>query len=250
MLSASTAALLALAAVILWIRARHAETVESRLAGQRHLAQLGEMSAVLAHEIRNPLAALKGHAQLLAETVKDQAVAARVERVIEEAIRLEHLTTDLLDFARSGAINITSSNPAQVLERAAQATVPDRVAIDAERAPPSWHLDAARIEQVLINVIENALSVTPEAEKIETTVSVEGDALIYTVRDHGPGVPAAERARIFEPFHTTKLRGTGLGLPVAKRIVDLHHGRIDVVDAEGGGALFHVYLPRPEPASP
>jgi two-component system sensor histidine kinase HydH len=127
--------------------------------------------------------------------------------------------------------------------------VPDRVSLDVGAAPPTWHLDAARVEQVLINLIENALSVTPGTERIEATVSVDGDALVYTVRDHGPGVPVGERGRIFEPFHTTKLRGTGLGLPVAKRIIDLHHGRIDVVDADGGGALFRVYLPRPEPTS-
>jgi len=71
---------------------------------------------------------------------------------------------------------------------------------------------------------------------------------VFTVRDHGPGVPAAERARIFEPFHTTKTRGTGLGLAVASRIVELHGGRIDVLDAAGGGALFRVHLPRTEVA--
>ena len=244
MMSSSAAGLLTLAALLLWTRARRAERAEQRVAAQRHLAQLGEMSAVLAHEIRNPLAALKGHAQLIAEQVDNPALGARVQRVINEAIRLEHLTTDLLDFARSGTINVAPASPAALLERAAAATAPQRIVRRADHAPAVWAVDAGRIEQVLINLLENALAVTPEGMPVEAQALREGDALVYTVRDHGPGVPMSARARIFEPFHTTKLRGTGLGLPVAKRIVELHRGRIDVVDAVGGGAQFRVYIPR------
>ena len=249
MLSSSAAGLLTLAALLLWTRARRAERAEQRLAAQRHLAQLGEMSAVLAHEIRNPLAALKGHAQLIAEQVDNPALGARVQRVINEAVRLEHLTTDLLDFARSGTITVAPASPAALLERAAAATAPQRIVRRTEHAPAVWAVDAGRIEQVLINLLENALAVTPEGMQVEAQALHDGDALVYTVRDHGPGVPTSERTRIFEPFHTTKLRGTGLGLPVAKRIVQLHRGRIDVVDAVGGGAQFRVYIPRTSEAT-
>jgi two-component system sensor histidine kinase HydH len=249
MMSSCAAGLLTVAALLLWTRARRAERAEKRVSAQRHLAQLGEMSAVLAHEIRNPLAALKGHAQLVAEQVDDPAVCARVQRVINEAVRLEHLTTDLLDFARSGTINVAPASPAALLERAASATSPERIARRTEHAPALWSVDAGRIEQVLINLLENALAVTPEGVQVEAQALREGDALVYTVRDHGPGVPTSQRARIFEPFHTTKLRGTGLGLPVAKRIVQLHQGRIDVVAAVGGGAQFRVYIPRSSEAT-
>jgi len=248
-MSSSAAGLLTVAALILWMRARRAERAEKRVAAQRHLAQLGEMSAVLAHEIRNPLAALKGHAQLVAEQIDNPALATRVQRVINEAIRLEHLTTDLLDFARSGAITVAPVSPGDLLERAAGATAPQRIVRRTDNAPPVWALDAGRVEQVLINLLENALAVTPEGMPVEAQALREGDALVYTVRDHGPGVPTSERTRIFEPFHTTKLRGTGLGLPVAKRIVELHRGRIDVVDAVGGGAQFRVYIPRASEAA-
>jgi len=248
-MSSCAAGLLTLAALLLWTRTRRAERAEKRVAAQRHLAQLGEMSAVLAHEIRNPLAALKGHAQLVAEQVDNPALGARVQRVINEAVRLEHLTTDLLDFARSGTINVAPASPAALLERAAAATAPERIARRTEHAPAQWAVDAGRIEQVLINLLENALAVTPEGMQVEAQALREGDALVYTVRDHGPGVPTSERTRIFEPFHTTKLRGTGLGLPVAKRIVELHRGRINVVDAVGGGAQFRVYLPRASEAT-
>jgi two-component system, NtrC family, sensor histidine kinase HydH len=205
---------------------------------------------VLAHEIRNPLAALKGHAQLLAEQVAEPQVASRVDRVVKEAVRLEQLTNDLLEFARSGVIHVGPANPGELLQRAARATDPARVEITAAGAPDTVELDAARIEQVLINLIDNALAVSPPGRKVQVAASAQREGLLLTVRDHGPGVAPAERARIFEPFHTTKTRGTGLGLAVASRIVELHGGRIDVVDAADGdgGALFRVFLPpRPPP---
>ncbi|HET6281218.1 MAG TPA: HAMP domain-containing sensor histidine kinase [Polyangia bacterium] len=243
LLSCGAAGLLTIAALVLWSRSRRAEQVEAHHAAQHHLAQLGEMSAVLAHEIRNPLAALKGHAQLLAEKVQDAGLKTRVDRVVTEAVRLEQLTNDLLDFARSGTIHVAPVEPSELLVRAVAAAATDRIAVTSRSAPPTWRLDAARIEQVLFNLLDNALAVTPAALMVDAQVTREGDALVYSFRDRGPGVPEAERTRVFEPFHTTKLRGTGLGLAVAKRIVQLHGGRIDVVDALGGGAVFRVYIP-------
>jgi len=160
-------------------------------------------------------------------------------------VRLEQLTNDLLEFARSGAIRVAPANPGELLQRAARATDPARVEITVAGAPDSVELDAARIEQVLINLIDNGLQVSPPGRKVYVAATAQRGGLLLSVRDHGPGVPPAERARIFEPFHTTKTRGTGLGLAVASRIVELHGGRIDVVEAEdaGGGALFRVFIP-------
>jgi two-component system sensor histidine kinase HydH len=242
-LSSSAAGLLTIAALILWATAVREEQAELRSASRRHLAQLGEMSAVLAHEIRNPLASLKGHAQLLAEKVSDRALSVRVDRVVQEAVRLENLTNDLLDFARSGGIRAVPASPAEVLVSAVAATTPERIEMSIAGAPTSWLIDPARIQQLLINLIDNALSVTPPPAKVEARVRRVGDTLLYSVRDHGPGVPDGDRLRVFEPFHTTKLHGTGLGLAVAKRIADLHGGRIEVVDSPGGGAEFQVLLP-------
>lgn len=249
-LSSSAAVLLTAAAWILSARRHRAERAEAQLSAQRHLARLGEMSAVLAHEIRNPLAALKGHAQLLAEQVTEPQLSARVDRVVKESVRLEQLTNDLLEFARSGAIRVGPANPSELLQRAARATDPERVEVTATGAPDSTELDAARIEQVLINLIDNGLQVSPPGRKVHVAATAQRDGLLLTVRDHGPGVAPAERARIFEPFQTTKTRGTGLGLAVASRIVELHGGRIEVVDPDdaGAGALFRVFLPLRPPA--
>ena len=244
MLAVSAAGLLAASAVVLWMKARRADRDERLLIAQQHLAQMGEMTAVLAHEIRNPLASLKGHAQLLEEKVTEPALAGRVSRIVSDAVRLENLTTDLLDFARARTAQLADADPVAPLANARAATIPDRVSMSSEGAPDRWSIDAPRIQQVLTNLIENALAVTPDDRQVEVRAAREDDTLVYAVRDHGPGVPPGEGARIFEPFHTTKLRGTGLGLAVAKRIVDLHRGNIEVLDAPGGGAEFRVLLPR------
>jgi len=243
-LAASAAALLAVSAFVLWVRARRADRDELSRMAQRHLAQIGEMSAILAHEIRNPLASLKGHAQLLEEKVANSPLADRVGRIVTEAIRLEDLTTDLLDFSRARAASLEEADPVAPLANACAATLPDRITMSSNGAPSRWSLDVRRIQQVLTNLIENALAVTPDGRQVEVGVGCEGDELVYSIRDQGPGVPAAERTRIFEPFHTTKLRGTGLGLAVVKRIVDLHRGKIEVLDAREGGADFRVRLPK------
>jgi two-component system sensor histidine kinase HydH len=242
-LSSSAAALLMSAAVVLWRANRRAECMRVELNRKAHLARLGAMSAVLAHEIRNPLSSLKGNAQLLAENTTDPRAATRVDRVVKAAIRLEVLTNDLLNFARSGAVHAAPTSPAQVLEAAAQTMGNKRIELSLAGAPASWLLDAGRMEQVLVNLLDNALKATPDDQTVSAEVARAGGELVYAVRDHGPGVPASERAHIFEPFHTTSCRGTGLGLAVARRIVELHGGRIEVDDAPEGGAIFLVRIP-------
>src|SRR5256885_5864910 len=125
---------------------------------ERRLASLGEMSAVLAHEIRNPLASLKGNAQLLAAGL-DEKSRAKAERIVDEAKRLERLTTDLLSFVRTGEIQRAPIAPG-LLVREAAASVGE-IEVDDAAAPASWPLDAARMRQVLVNLLDNALAAGP-----------------------------------------------------------------------------------------
>jgi signal transduction histidine kinase len=242
-LASTMAALLTSIAAFLWHLGRRGEQMRAELERKEHLARLGAMSAVLAHEIRNPLASLKGHAQLLAEGRHDAQTTAQIERVLKGATRLEDLTNDLLQFAGSGSVQTSPASPIGVLEAAASAVDSRRVRVSAEGAPERWSLDAGRMEQVLVNLLDNALRVTPPDQQVAAEVARAGADLLYTVRDHGPGVPRAERARVFDAFHTTSVRGTGLGLAVARRIVELHGGRIEIDDGTGGGAVFTVRIP-------
>lgn len=240
----TVAVALMLAAAVFWRLSRRTQAVETRLGQQRHLAALGEMSAVLAHEIRNPLASLKGHAQLLAERVEgDAPLARKVARIVDESQRLETLTHSLLDFARTGRIEATEVDPAALLRRCADACSGATVELELDGAPPRWTLDAPKLERVLGNLLDNAVQAAPE---LPVRAHVHGDQrqLVFEISDRGPGVPPEQRARIFEPFHTTRTRGTGLGLAVARRIVEHHGGTLEVLDAPGGGACFRVTLPR------
>jgi signal transduction histidine kinase len=115
------------------------------------------------------------------------------------------------------------------------------VAIDAGGAPEAWPLDQARMRQVLTNLLENALR--SGTDQVDARVAEERGELIYVVRDRGPGIPAEDLARIFEPFFTRRTQGTGLGLAVARRLVELHGGTIRARNAPDGGAEFSISLP-------
>ena len=223
---------------------RRAQQAEEGLAEQRHLAALGELSAVLAHEIRNPLASLKGHAQLLEEQLADDPRRyAKAHRVVDEAVRLERLTNSLLDFTRADRLTPGLAAPAEVARRAAELTEPGRVAVDASGAPERWSFDAMRIEQALVNLVGNALQASAPPAKVELKVVEEGEGLRFTVADRGPGVPSEMRPRLFEPFVTGRAEGTGLGLAVVRRVVELHGGKVTIERRHGGGSVFVLWLP-------
>jgi len=234
------AALAMLGVAIALVRRELRRQVEEReRERQRRLASLGEMSAVLAHEIKNPLASLKGNAQLLAATLPvGEKPRAKAERVVDEAVRLEKLIQDLLAFVRTGTIERSAYDPA-ILARDAASAVQGEVIVEAGPVR-MFQLDGNRIREVLVNLIDNAVAAGPPAR---VTVAVENGWLIFDVIDRGPGVPVADREKIFEPFHTGKTQGTGLGLAIAKRLVELHRGTITIDDAPGGGARFRIAIP-------
>ncbi|NVB39697.1 hypothetical protein G6O69_17775 [Pseudenhygromyxa sp. WMMC2535] len=243
------ALLMVLASLVFWRLSLRVERNERRMIQQRQLATLGEMSAVLAHELRNPLASLKGHAQLLEERLEGSEVDARTRkkasRVVSEARRIEVLSQDLLAFVRAGELAREDRDPRRVVEAALADLDIARVDLDCARAPSSWSLDPVRMQQVLTNLVDNALQANEDPQaRVELRVFAAKRRCVFEVRDHGPGVPPDAREAIFEPFHTTRVRGTGLGLAMARRIVELHGGTIRVDDHPEGGARFVVEIPR------
>lgn len=244
-LSALIAAGLLGAAVIFWRLSVQQEAAGRRLEEQRRLSALGEMAGVMAHEIRNPLASLKGHAQLLGERLGgDHPDRRKVERVVQEAERLEALTTDLLDFVRSGPMDVRPADPAALVAGCADEVSPHGFTIHTEGAPASWPVDAARLRQAVTNVMRNALQATAPGTRPDVTVQERDGRLEIAVRDFGPGIPAGDEERIFAPFYTTRTTGTGLGLAVAQRVAQMHGGTITAATHPGGGALFRLSLPR------
>ncbi len=245
LLSSGIAGVFMLLAVALSWVLRRREFEEEQRQREHRLKLLGEMSAVLAHEIRNPLTSLKGHAELLSEQLpEDSRQRRKADRIVVEARRLEDLSRTLLDFIRSGSIQRRDVNPGELLRQTVESTDPTRIEISDDTAPGSFALDPPRIQQVFRNLIDNALEASPDGAKVEVQLTGDGNILFLSVRDHGDGIPDGEREHIFEPFRTTRAQGVGLGLAVARRIVELHGGSISAINHAGGGAEFRVRIPR------
>jgi signal transduction histidine kinase len=162
--------------------------------------------------------------------------------VVTEATRLETLTGDLLEFARSGPIARRSSSPTDLAVEAAREVAPDGIVVDAGSAPAQWSFDGPRLRHALVNILQNAVQASPDGHP-RLSIRSSGDTLIFEVRDFGPGIPAGTENQLFEPFFTTRTNGTGLGLAVARRAAEGHGGTIQARNHPDGGAVFEVRIP-------
>lgn len=232
-------------ALVFWRLMRKADRLELARAHERRLAALGGMSAVLGHELRNPLASLKGHAQLaLEKTDEGERSRKNLERVVAESERLERLMNQILEFTRTGHLDIGEHSPRELVLAVVEATGDTRVVAEVEGAPASWRLDRARMEQVLTNLVANAREHAQEGA-IRVIAERRGRELVLEVRDGGAGFAPDENGRldwVFEPFQTAgKVYGTGLGLAIARQIVQAHGGRIAAKN--DGGGVVTIALP-------
>jgi signal transduction histidine kinase len=222
--------------------------LEDRLREATAMARLGEMAAVIAHEVKNPLAAVRGAIQVLGTRLPaSTSDAAIVKEIIARLDGLNDLIQDLLVFARPPKPKFAATDLNSLLGSIASLLKRDpafgslEVSIDA--AVPPIAADANLLDIVFQNLLINAA----QAMQGKGTITVRADAAEGShrvlVKDHGPGIPAEIRAELFRPFKTTKARGTGLGMATAKRLVELHGGRIHVVCPPEGGTEITVQLP-------
>jgi signal transduction histidine kinase len=242
---AAVAAFVLVAFALAWSRtATRLSLVQQQAERERRLVDLGRASWVIAHELRNPLAALKGHAQLLVEDLGDPSRAKAV-RVVEGAERLERLTSVLLAFVRDAPPDMRAITPAELVDRALSELPTAHVLVDFSDAPETMRADLDRMALALCNLIGNAIQAAGEgADPIEVrVVDVDDREVFVEVRDHGPGLRPGTEARIFDPFVTTKTRGTGLGLSIARRIAEQHSGTLTGQTHKEGGAVFRITIP-------
>jgi signal transduction histidine kinase len=238
------------------IEVRAARTGELATAAAEHdrLALLGELSATIAHEVRNPLTGIRSLTQMMAEPDADEQKRVHYATVIlGEVTRLDRIVGNLTDLAkrssRDGALKADAAlstlfDDLRLLVDARARRSAVTVAVDGTDSVV--HESREALAQALLNLLLNAIAHAPAGTTVRLSAERNGSAYIVTVSDEGPGVPAEERARIFEPFHTRG--GTGLGLTVVKRLADEHGWTIGVEDAPGGGARFSLVLPAAEPA--
>jgi signal transduction histidine kinase len=214
------------------------------------LFALGQLSAGLAHEVRNPLASIAGAAGILQrEPHRERKDAECLEIISKECQRLNGLLTEFLEFARPRAPHYqTIDFPLvidPVMELAAHAVGGKPVALRTEISPDlaPVECDPGLLKQVLLNLIINAIQATPGSGEVLLSAGLGNGRLLIKVRDEGCGVSRADRDRMFDPFFTTKENGTGLGLSVAHQIVEQHGGILTAEANFGRGMTFSVSLP-------
>jgi signal transduction histidine kinase len=233
------------------VRAARSGELAAGAAERDRLALLGELAATIAHEVRNPLTGIRSLTQRIAEApLEDEKRAHYAEVILGEITRLDRFVGNLTDMARRGnARDGDSAGPTElrplfddlcllVDSRARRAgarivAAPAEVSVGAPREP---------LAQALLNLLLNALAHAPEGSVVELGAEPRAGHIAIHVRDHGPGIPAELRERIFEPFHTDS-GGTGLGLTVVRRLAQEHEWSLDLVDAQGGGAEFRLTVP-------
>jgi len=222
---------------------------QRQLIEQERLAALGELSAVVAHEVRNPLGVIFNSLGSLRRMLQPQGDARVLLDIMgEEADRLNRIVGDLLDFARPVTPVFRPEPLARVVDEAVAAALGDGsggVLVEREVSPdlPPVPMDARLVRQAVLNVAANAVQAMPHGGRLSVRMRRDAGGVLVEVEDTGPGIPAEIRTRIFEPFFTTKATGTGLGLAVVKRIVDGHGGEISVSTRPGGGAIVQLRFP-------
>ena len=214
------------------------------------LAALGEMSAVVAHEIRNPVAGIAAGVEYLSKSIPEESPHKDdVAMIMGEIDRVNRILEDILSVARPFQLKLSTEAVQDILEHVLhryQVTIEDRRIHVIRRfasSLPKVRADRERMEQALTNLVLNAVEAMPTGGTLIIGLAAGDRWLTITISDTGPGVPPDIQRRMFEPFFTTKTRGTGLGLAVARRVVEEHGGTIDVASESAKGTTFTIRLP-------
>ncbi len=227
----------------------HIQQAEEAVRRSDRLAALGQLSAGLAHELRNPLGTMKASAEMLEHSVSaENEVAREVAGFIStEVDRTNSLITRFLQFARPLQLHLEKADLAQTLDRAVALVEREvqGVAIYKNYEPGirPFPFDAELLERVFYNLVLNAVQATEAGGAVTVKTRAAGGMVDIAVIDRGTGIDAKQRDSIFNPFFTTKPQGVGLGLAIVSKIVDEHGGKITVESEPGKGSVFHVLLP-------
>jgi signal transduction histidine kinase len=228
--------------------------MEEQLREQAAMAHLGEMAAVIAHEVKNPLAGIRGAVQVIGSRLSPESRDAAVAKEIVKRIDgLNDLMKDLLLFARPPQARPSEVNVADLVSSTAGLLAGDpsmkRVRVEVEGIAPPIMADPELLKIAFVNLLVNGAHAMDGEGVIRVRVGTASRACRIVFHDDGPGIPPEIREKIFTPFFTTKSKGTGLGLPTTKRLIDAHSGRIDIECPVGGGTIVTVTLPAPAPSS-
>ena len=246
---------------------RRLEQAQAEARRSERLAALGQLSAGLAHEIRNPLGVIRGSAEMLTQKLQGSDELARelAGYISTEVNRLSALVTEFLDFARPLHAEPHPADLIALLDRVLRVVAdrstgkPVRVERHYAKGLPLVPLDESLCEQAFLNLVQNAYEAMQDQDgdhggtlrvEVQPVTQNDREGVELRLADTGPGVPDELREEIFNPFVTTKKTGVGLGLSIVSKIVDGHHGSIHVDNAQEGGAVFTIFFPLEEAVEP
>lgn len=229
--------------------------LQDEIRRQEKLAAIGELAAGVAHEIRNPLSSIKGIASYYRDKFpaggEDQELAGVMS---EEVDRVSRVISELLELARPTKLELKPTNLHELLRHSARLIAQEAAAKKVEIVlnlpvePVMATVDPDRLSQCLLNICLNGLQAMEHGGRL--TISCPApvqDKVTIEIKDNGPGIAAADLAKIFDPYFTTKPQGTGLGLAIVHKIIEAHHGQVKVRSTSGRGACFAIILPPSPP---
>jgi two-component system sensor histidine kinase HydH len=224
--------------------------LEAEALRQSRLAAMGEMAAMVAHEVRNPLGAMELFVGLLLQDLQAQPEPLRLARMVANSVAdLEHLVTNLLEYTRTRSAGCAAVDVDALVDDVLRWTTDlraaSRVACERDVDPAAtWaEGDPGLLRPVVMNLVRNAVQAMPDGGTLRLALRREADGRVrLDVADTGPGIAPGDAERIFRPFYTTRAKGTGLGLAVARELVEAMGGRLGVESAPGRGARFSVWL--------
>ncbi len=234
--------------VVLFFMLRREEHRRLEMLRREEMARLGEMGAIMAHEIRNPLAGIKGFAQLAQASDSLEQTRSYADIIVSQSLRMEELVNDLLSFAREDREERQTTDLAELVHQSVAMILvearPANIQVEHEfHTPLMCRVVADRITQMLLNLMKNGIQAMPDGGLLRIGLEHVGKTARITIADNGIGIPPENLPHIFEAFWTSKAQGTGLGLALCRKVAEEHGGSLKIESAIGAGTTATIVLP-------